>query len=52
VIAMTMNERLPASPTAAISAETADPEQIDQDVESLEDHAHQHEARRLEEMSR
>ncbi len=35
-----------------VGAEPAHPEQIDQDVERLEDHADQHEARRFEEVAR
>ena len=46
VIASTMNVRLPAIPTPAIGflPETADPVEIDEEIQRLEHHRHQHEA--------
>ena len=47
-----MNIRLPAMPTAGhrLLAEPADPVEVDEEVERLEDHRDQHEAGRLEQM--
>ena len=52
VAASTMNIRLPLMPTAAtaVSAQTSDPVEIDEDVKGLKHHAHQHEAGGLQQM--